>query len=158
MQVAIYKPNKSNTGCACSFSYNNEDGTVWLNMIKQFSWDESTRNGSFSQNAKSEEKSIRLKFNEFECGSLIRAIDTWTPAKFFHTFKDNKTQISLTLWDKKDEAGTKAFGLSVTRNSSDTFKLALEYGEAIAVRILLESAIRRRLTFNATKKENPNPQ
>lgn len=156
MHIAIYKPNSKNTGCACSFSYN-EEGTVWLNMIQQFSWDEKSGNGSFSQNAKNKDKSIRLKFNEFECGTLIRAIDTWTEASFYHSFEDTKTQIALTTWER-GEKKQKAFGLSVTRNSADKFKLPIEYGEAIVIRTLLESAIRRALTKNVFQKENPVPQ
>ena len=64
----------------------------------------------------------------------------------FHSFNDNKTIIKLAPWDKKRIVKTKdgdesftvpAFGISVTRNGNQTFRLPLEPGEVEALKRLI---------------------
>ena len=45
-----YKPNNKNTGTACSFSVNPKDESIWSSLIKQSSWNEAKKIGSFSEN------------------------------------------------------------------------------------------------------------
>lgn len=149
MSLQIYKPNKSNTGFAFSF-YIGEDRKnkmpiLFLNAIAQHSWDSSKRIGSFSGNKENPDKNLSIKFNEFEVGSIISAIDNRFEWSTYHSFEDNKTQIRLSPWDKEvksskinpktketyeDTQKIPAFGLVVTRNGNQTFKISLEPGEA----------------------------
>lgn len=144
--ISIYKPNKKNEGCACSFSLSN-DNTVFINAVQQFSWDESKRTGSFNENAKNKDKSIAVKLSDIEVGGLIHAIRTYTEFKMFHSYEDNKTAIDLTTWTRKGrnegDAGIPAFGLSITRNGSDKFKLPLELQEAELIMEFLKSCLRK---------------
>lgn len=136
--ISIYKPNKSNSGCACSFSIS-KDGVVFINAVQQASWDEANKTGSFADNAKNPEKSISVKLNGWECGSLIRSIEEFSDMSMFHTYKEDKTIINFKRWVKKDE--TKAFGLSISRNSNMKFQLPIEYSEAIVIREFLKFAL-----------------
>ena len=136
--LSIYKPNKKNEGCACSFSLGN-DGNVYINAVQQFSWDENKKTGSFAENAKNKEKSIAIKLNNFECGGIIRAIRTFSEFNAFHSYEDNKTSIKFSTWEKS--AGIPAFGLSITRNGADKFKLPIETSEAEVIMIFLERCI-----------------
>ena len=45
--LQFYKPNAKNTGSACSFSYNKNDKALWVNFIKQSSWNGQTKSGTF---------------------------------------------------------------------------------------------------------------
>jgi hypothetical protein len=45
--LQFYKPNPRNTGSACSFSYNKNDKALWVNFIKQSSWNGQTKSGTF---------------------------------------------------------------------------------------------------------------
>ena len=59
-------------------------------------------------------QNITLKFNEFECGSIINAVKNRFAYDTFHKFDDNKTTIKFTPWDKqvkvsKFDASTKTY-------------------------------------------------
>ena len=77
MIVQYYKPNSKNTGCAFSFDIGannkNQEPCVYVRAIKQHSWNDKTRTGSFSENAKDPDKSISIKLNEIEVGGFIHA-------------------------------------------------------------------------------------
>lgn len=140
MNLAFYKPNSKNTGCAFSFQLSNKGTpTVYVNGIQQFSWNEQTKNGSFSGNQKNPEKTIAIKINENEIGGLIHAIRTYGEWKAFHSFEENKTQISWTRYKKKD--GSDAFSFSISRNGNQKFGMGVELSEAEALRVFLETCL-----------------
>ncbi|NDG53637.1 MAG: hypothetical protein EBY39_11535 [Flavobacteriia bacterium] len=174
MSIQIYKPNKSNTGFAFSFyiaeNQKNKTPTLFINAIAQHSWDDSKRLGSFSGSKENPEKNISIKFNEFECGAIISAISNRYEWNTYHAFEDNKTQIRLTPWDKevkstkinqktKEAYETKtvvpAFGITITRNGNQTFKIPLEPGEAECIKILCETVIRKICEKNVFAKKEP---
>lgn len=47
--IQFYKPNPRNSGSACSF-YKTRDGAIMFSIIKQASWDDSKKTGSFQKN------------------------------------------------------------------------------------------------------------
>jgi hypothetical protein len=162
MSIQIYKPNKNNTGFAFSFYIGEPRGNhtpnLFLNAIAQHSWDSSKRLGSFSGNKNDPDKNISIKFNEFECGAIINCINNRYEWNTYHAFEQNKTQIKISPWDKKvkvtkinqqtkqpfdQEITVPAFGLSVTRNGNQNFKIPLEPGEAECIKILCETLIRK---------------
>lgn len=132
MIVQYYKPNSKNTGCAFSFdigsNQKNNEPCIYIRAIKQFSWNNERRTGSFSENSKNPEKSISLKINEIEAGGFINAIENYCDFSAFHSFQDNKTSISFKPYSKKD--GTKAFSFGITRNSANKFGIGVEMSEA----------------------------
>ena len=132
MIVQYYKPNSKNTGCAFSFdigsNQKNNEPCIYIRAIKQFSWNNERRTGSFSENSKNPEKSISLKINEIEAGGFINAIENYCDFSAFHSFQDNKTSISFKPYTKKD--GTKAFSFGITRNSANKFGIGVEMSEA----------------------------
>ena len=82
MIVQYYKPNSKNTGCAFSFDIGannkNQEPCVYIRAVKQHSWNDKTRTGSFSENAKDPDKSISIKLNENEIGGFIHAVEKYT--------------------------------------------------------------------------------
>lgn len=132
MIVQYYKPNSKNTGCAFSFdigsNQKNNEPCIYVRAIKQFSWNNERRTGSFSENSKNPDKSISLKINEIEAGGFINAIENYCDFSAFHSFQDNKTSISFKPYTKKD--GTKAFSFGITRNSANKFGIGVEMSEA----------------------------
>ena len=140
MIVQYYKPNSKNTGCAFSFDIGannkNQEPCVYVRAIKQHSWNDKTRTGSFSENAKDPDKSISIKLNEIEVGGLIFAIEKYKEFSAFHSYEDNKTSISFKPYKKKD--GTDAFSVGVTRNSANKFGIGVEMSEAYGLREFLK--------------------
>jgi len=170
MSIQIYKPNKSNTGFAFSFyigeNSKNNSSSLFINAIAQHSWDDKKRLGSFSGSKSDPEKNISIKFNEFECGAIISCITNRFEWSTYHAYEDNKTQIRFTPWDKEvrttkinqktkesyeDKVTVPAFGLTITRNGSQTFKIPLEPGEAECIKILCQTLIRKNCEANVYK-------
>jgi hypothetical protein len=146
--MQIYKPQKNGNGCACNL-YVSRHGSLNINFIQQFSWDDKNRTGSFSENRNVPEKNASIKFNEFECGEIIHAIQAYKPWNAYHSFGDNKTKISLTTWAKGD---VPMFGISIDQNGRQ-FKLPLTMGEAVCIRIMLEAFVLRKVTEDRLKDD-----
>jgi hypothetical protein len=134
MKFSLYKPNSKVTGCAFQFKIGqgkSDEKTLYVSAIQQASWNENTKTGSFSENAKVAEKNLNIKLNENEIGGLLYAIREYKDFSAFHTFEDNKTQISFKPYQKKD--GSNAFSFSVSRNGNQKFGIGIELGEAEAL-------------------------
>jgi len=171
MSISLYKPNAKNTGCAFSFQYGvtkNEEPCVFMRAIKQHGWDSTKKVGNFSSNRDDPSKNLSLKFNEFECGALLSAFKHRHEFNTFHTYEENKTTIRVAPWDKKvkisslnpstkkieeKEQTIPAFGISVTRNGSDTFKISLEPGEVEAASIFIKTILSSIYTHRIRKQK-----
>ena len=160
MIVQYYKPNSKNTGCAFSFDIGannkNQEPCVYVRAIKQHSWNDKTRTGSFSENAKDPDKSISIKLNEIEVGGFIHAIEKYKEFSAFHSYEDNKTSISFKPYKKKD--GTEAFSFGVTRNSANKFGIGVEMSEAYGLREFLKFYLQELYLnrLSAAKNFKPN--
>lgn len=160
MIVQFYKPNANNTGFAASFDIGNnnknQEPFFFVNVIKQYSWNNKTRTGSFSENRKDPDKNIRIKLNENEIGGLIHAIEKDTEFSAFHSYEDNKTSISFKPYKKKD--GTSAFSLGLVRNSANQFSLSIEIRESYNLlefcKFYLQELYIHRLTNNNSLRNN----
>jgi len=157
MKFTLYKPNSKNTGAAFSFDLAKDkkgNAVMYVSMIQQHSWNDKTKSGSFKENAKNPEKSGTIKLSANEAGEILSSFKTRIPFVAFHRRNDGRntdtTIIKFTPWDKKrkivgkdgdDWHETPAFGVSVTRNSSMTFKLPLEAGETEVLSELLKKYI-----------------
>jgi len=165
MSISIYKPNSKNSGCAFSFRYgiqDNKEPCLYVSAIQQYSWDSNSKTGNFSSNANTPSKNLKIKFNEFECGSIISCFKRRYEYNTFHTFEDNKTTIKISPWDKEIKISSlnpntkkieerkqiiPAFGISITRNGADSFKISLEPGEVEVVSEFIRSIIKKTIDF-----------
>jgi hypothetical protein len=170
MSTSIYKPNSKNSGCAFSFRYGvQKDGEpcLFVNSIKQYSWNSDSKTGSFSGNSDDPSKNLSIKFNEFECGAIISALSNRYEYNTFHNYEDNKTTIKLSPWDKEIKVSSlnqktkkfeerkqiiPAFGISITRNGVDTFKIPLEPGEVIVIKEFIKHILSRINQFRIKKQ------
>lgn len=172
MSIQIYKPNRNNNGFAFSFymgeNPKDKSTSLFINAIAQHSWDDKKKIGSFSGSKDDPEKNISIKFNEFECGAIISAIKNRYEWNTYHAYEDNKTQIRLSPWDKvtsntkinqqtketyEEKVTLPNFGIVITRNGNQVFKIPLEPGEVECIRILCESIIASRCVVQSYKKE-----
>ena len=155
MIVQYYKPNSKNTGCAFSFDIGannkNQVPCVYVRAIKQHSWNDKPRTGSFSENAKDPDKAISIKLNEIEVGGLIFAIEKYKEFSAFHSYEDNKTSISFKPYKKKD--GADAFSFGVTRNSANKFGIGVEMSEAYGLREFLKFYLQELYIFRLSKNK-----
>ena len=160
MKFTLYKPNSKNTGSAFSFDIAKDkkgNAVMYVSMIQQHSWNDQTKSGSFKENAKNPEKSGTIKLSPTEAGEILSSFKTRIPFLAFHRSGEDTTIIKFTPWDKKKKIkekdgdkwyDTPAFGISVTRNSSQTYKLPLEAGETEALSELFKKYILESFAVN----------
>tara|TARA_R110000772_G_scaffold257383_1_gene374172 strand:+ start:637 stop:1104 length:468 start_codon:yes stop_codon:yes gene_type:complete len=142
-QHDIYKPNSFNSGCAFSFKIvekdkegNNQKPSFLVQSIKQASWNSQKKTGSFSANAKDPEKNIYFKLGENEIGGMLNAIENYAEFSAYHSYNEDKTQISFKPYTKKN--GQKAFSFSVVKNSTLKFGMGVELSEARTLKGLFD--------------------
>ena len=82
--LQFYKPNSKNSGCGCSFKYSAKDDCIFVNMIKQASWDEQTKRGSFAGNAQNPKASCSVKLSLTEAADIISAVRRNGDVSAFH--------------------------------------------------------------------------
>jgi hypothetical protein len=164
MNLSLYKPNSKNTGCAFNFSIGQgKKGlpALYVSAIQQHSWDGGTKTANFANNRENAEKNINVKFNEFEVGSMISAFEGRHEYSTYHTFDENSTSIKFTPWDKSvktknGEQTVPAFGMVLTRNGNQTFRLPIEPGEVETIKALLKFYLNE--LFSELKVEQANRQ
>ena len=151
-QYNLYKPNAKSTGCAFSFKIIEKDKegnptkpTFLIQAIKQASWDQNKKSGSFSANAKDPEKNIYCKINESEAGAIIDTIEKYSEWSAFHTYNDDKTSLSLKPYQKHN--GVDAWSFGVIKNSTLKFGIGIELGEARTLKSLLELYLSRFFSY-----------
>lgn len=172
MNLQIYKPNSKNTGCAASFQISqkpNQEPQFYVNCIAQHSWDDQKKNGSFAESRNNPSKTIAVKFNEFELGEFINAFQQKSSYSTYHSSEASKTQIKISPYEKTKGTGEyavkyTAFGFSLVRNGSDTFKVPLEPGECVRLIAFINKfyslldEFRKPVAKNDQKSSAPVPQ
>ena len=138
----------------------------YVNAIQQYSWDDKKKTGSFIKNKDAEDKNVSFKLNDFELGEILSSITSRVPWNGYHSYNDNTTMIRFAPWDKprkikgKDGADqtftSPAFGISVTRNGNQNYRIALEPGEVEVLKKLIERYFEE--IFNAKAKEQESYQ
>jgi len=162
MNLQLYKPNPKNTGCAMSFQISqkpDQEPQFFANCILQHSWNAKNKTGSFSESRNDPSKTVALKFNEFELGEFINTFQNKFPYSTFHTNDSTKTQIRLTTFEKTRGSGdyavkVTAFGLTIVRNGSDTFKVPIDPGEAIRLTSFIQNYFSLLDSYRAEQSKN----
>ena len=113
--ISFYKPNSKNTGTACSFSVNPKDQSIWSSLIKQSSWNDAKKIGSFSENQNNPNKSVKIKFSLAEAAGLLDALERNSEFSAYHTSEKQNTQIKLAPYIKDE----KQVGYSYIVNKAD---------------------------------------
>ena len=167
MKFTLYKPNSKNTGAAFSFDLAKDkkgNAVMYVSMIQQHSWNDKTKSGSFKENAKNPEKSGTIKLSANEAGEILSSFKTRIPFVAFHRNNEDTTIIKFTPWDKKRKImgkdgdewhETPAFGITVSRNSSQVYKLPLEAGETEVLSELLKKYILNSFVTNDSYTTQP---
>lgn len=143
--ISFYKPNSKNTGTACSFSVNSKEGSIWSSLIKQSSWNEGTKTGSFSDNKDNPQKSARVKFSITEAAGLLEALDKNIEFSAYHSSDKQVTKIRFSPYVKDDKQV--GFSYSVNKESKEnienkqSFLLGFYFNEARLLREFLTHAL-----------------
>lgn len=131
----IYKPTAKNTGSAISLQASDRDGHLYLNFIRQHSWDATRQKGSFRENKNKPGLSTTLKFNQIEAGAWLDAIERFVEFSAFHGTQQRSTRISFNLAEGDNPT---VFVLRVSQtdgaNQKASFFIPISFGEARAIK------------------------
>ena len=72
-RIQYYKPNPKVSGSACSFWCNAKESAIFGSFIKQSSWNDKTKTGSFKANKEKPNASTQFKFNQTEAAAIFEA-------------------------------------------------------------------------------------
>lgn len=154
--ISFYKPNSKNTGTACSFTFNTKDQSVWGSLIKQSSWNETKKIGSFSENQNNPNKSVKIKFSLTEAAGIIDSIERNVEFSAYHTSEKQTTRIKICPYIKDE----KQVGYSYSVNKEDkqnsenkqSYLIGFYFNEARLVKEFLIHALNA--TFHQQQIEN----
>jgi hypothetical protein len=148
-RLEFYKPKKTNTGACLTlqFTFGNEDQKkdgLYVNLLRQFSWNEATKNGSFKENVANKENHKKIKLTETEIGNILHVIEEKGNAKFstVHSRNDTTTQIFFEPYMKETNLLGYIFKVA-------NISIALNMGESRLLKEYLKTGLA--LSFSASK-------
>ena len=140
--IQFYKPNSSNKGVAVSLSFNPADSGIYVSFIKQFSWDQSKKIGSFKENKDNPKAKKNIKFNDIEVSGIIRAIEKEEKWSTFHKF-NNDSGVSISFAPYIKDNVMAGFGLRVSdsKDKENVFSVGFTNDESIKLREWLKLSL-----------------
>jgi len=143
--IAFYKPNSKNTGTACSFSVNSKDESIWSSLIKQHSWNEVKKIGSFSENQNNPNKSVKIKFSLTEAAGILDSLERNTEFSAYHTSEKQSTQIKFSPYIREGTQVGYSYMISKTdkQNSENkqSYLIGFYFNEARLLKKFLSYAL-----------------
>jgi hypothetical protein len=163
--IQFYKPNPKNTGTACSFRVSPKDDCVFVNLIKQSSWDETKKRGSFSGNSQNPKMSASLKLNSMEMGEIISAIRRNSEFSGFHDSSKQITKIRFSPYkraskENPEEVTQVGFSLSISKESKENaqektqFLIGFTFGESVKLESYFCFALAKIFEMSALEQNN----
>jgi hypothetical protein len=161
--LSFFKANPKNTGTACSFWLNSKDGSFWCSLLKQASWDNSKKRGSFAAN-RDTNKHARVKFNVTEICGFIEVIKNNIQLKDagvsgYHSSQKQVVKFSFSPMTSKD--GRSGFVLFVSKEEKEDstnqveFKIGFSKAEARSLLIYFDEMVRKSFkSFGESNQED----
>lgn len=166
--MQIYKPNPRNLGHAISVEVQPDKESVFISFIKQATWDDTKKTGTFSANRQVKDANVSLKFNEPEIAGIIDAIESSKGEfSFYHTNPQGNTAGKFRLYYGKTNgvedinSPPKGFSFSAIRDiegNKVNFLIGLTFAEAILVREFLKFALVKIFEFQQSKRSQKAPK
>lgn len=160
-RLQLYRPNKDNTGSALSFNFGaakNGEVSLYLQAVKQASWNAQTETGSFRENSDNPEKKMNVKFSDWEVGGLLAAFRNVERFSAYHTNDRAKSNTTVTVSPLvpnkvRDVKGNfvdnvnkvqRGFSIVLNRDKTLEFKVAVSFGEAATIAEYLSAGLREK--------------
>ena len=160
--LAIYHPNKNNTGFACSFSQSDKDNTIFATLIKQSTWDAQNHIGGFKESRNDPNKNVSIKLGQVEVAAFLDCLDRNREFSTMHDGDKQIKSIKISPWMNKVPEGEKptqrgfSFSITVTDKEDSSAKnslyIGLTFPEGRLIREYLISALSKSFI-----KESRNP-
>ena len=96
-RIEFYKPNKNSTGACATFEVNVSKGEgnekksgFYINLLKQHSWNDQSKTGSFAENVNNPEKHKKIKLTDLEICNILYVIESNGQKKFSTVHKNGE--------------------------------------------------------------------
>lgn len=159
--ISYYKPNKGNSGALCSFKLNDggfiqnkyREGCVFLDIVKQVSWNEEKRTGSFSKG-----ESVTIKLNLMELGAILDCLENHRNFNAFHTFPNSENKVSVFFSEWKTGENTELVGytfqvIKQINNVKSTFAIGFRLNEAQVLKEFIKLSIQNIIISNHAQQQ-----
>ena len=125
--IQFYKPNPRVSGTACSF-WLNKDGSVMASMIKQSSWDDKKKIGSFSKNKENPNGRVVTKLGDVEVAAIIDSIQNGREWSTYHRSSKQSLQIKFGSYVRNSEQVGYSFSINKQDAEDSTNKVGFIIG------------------------------
>ena len=146
MKLQFYKTNPKTTGTGCSFWKNADDNTFWASLIKQGSWNEKTKTGTFQENKDNPQKRVIIKFSAVEIAGFIDAIQRNAEYTGYHGSQKQVVKYKFCPYMRNEEQI--GFSFSVNREAKEdstdkqSYIIGFYWAEATQLKLFLEEMLR----------------
>ena len=160
--IQFYKPTKTVKGTACSFWRNSDDNSFWASMIKQDSWNDKTKTGSFSKNKNDPTKRVIVKFSATEMAGFMDAAERNVEYSGYHG--SQKQVVKFKFCPYVRDGNQIGFSLSINREAKEdstdkqSYIIGFNFAEARLLRCYLESALRDSFISKSNKQFKASQQ
>jgi hypothetical protein len=94
-RIEFYKPQKSGNGTCATFentssSEDQKKNGFYINLLKQHSWNDSSKTGSFKENVNNPEKHKKIKLNDLELCNILYVLESNSEKKFSTVHKSGE--------------------------------------------------------------------
>ena len=120
--IQFYKPNPKVTGNACSF-FLTADGSIMASMIKQDSWNDAKKTGSFSKNKGVPSKSVMTKLSRIEVAGIIDAIEANREWTAYHQSQKQVVQMKFCPYMRGGDQVGFSFSINKQDREDSTIKV-----------------------------------
>lgn len=155
--IALYKPNKANKGFACSFNVPTDFSCVYATLLRQYSWNDESKTGSFRENRNDPENRVNIKLSFTEAAAILDCLERNRDFSAYHD-ADRPKSIKFEVWKDKVSNTPKGYSFSVTvsdkqnANYKNSLYLGINFAEGRLLREFLTYAMRKH--FKAVQAEN----
>ena len=149
--INFYKANPRVTGTACSFYLNPRDNVFFSTMIKQDSWDENRRIGSFAKNKDNPSKKVNIKFSAMEIAGIIDAFES---NREFSGYHGSNQVVKFKFCPYLKDGNQIGFSYSVNKESKEdstdktNFIIGFNFAEGRLLRENLSHLLRKHFAAN----------
>lgn len=151
--IQFYKPNSSNKGVAVSVALNPKDNGVYFSFIKQHSWDNVKKIGSFKENRENPKAKKNIKINDIEVAGIVRAIEKEEKWSAYHKFNEN-SGVSISFAPYIKENVMSGFGLRIvdSKDKENVFSVGFTNDESIKLREWLKASLNEIFKSESTQE------
>lgn len=167
--IQFYKANPKVTGSACSFKLSLKDDCIYINFIKQATWNDEKKTGTFSSQSVNPKAVCSMKMSSTEIGDMISAMRRNAEFNCFHDSQKQITRMKFSpyLRPSKDDPNSRSqvgYSLAVNKESKEdsqdrsSFIMGFTFGESVKLELFLELSLTKIFEKSIQDQDNKGAQ